>query len=79
MQSDKRKSPETGSAPSDAQTPVAHGTPESIERRRRIEDLAYSLAERRGFADGAHEDDWLEAERQVDGGSKLPVQAIDHD
>lgn len=52
---------------------------ESIERRRtRIEARAYQLAERRGFG-GAELDDWLEAERQVDGGSAMPVQSIDHD
>jgi hypothetical protein len=53
---------------------------ESIEQRRtRIEARAYQLAERRGFAEGAELDDWLEAERQVDGGSAMPVQSIDHD
>jgi hypothetical protein len=55
-------------------------TPEAIEqRRRRIELVAYSLAERRGFADGADLEDWLEAERQVDSEPSLPVQTIDHD
>lgn len=38
------------------------------ERHRRIRDLAYRLAEQRGFAPGSEVDDWLEAEREVDAG-----------
>ena len=36
------------------------------ERRRRIEESAYYRAERRGFAPGHEEEDWLEAEKEVD-------------
>lgn len=36
------------------------------ERRRRIEAAAYDLAERRAFMCGDPEQDWLQAERQVD-------------
>jgi hypothetical protein len=38
------------------------------ERQRRICDVAYRLAEQRGFAPGNELDDWLEAEREVDAG-----------
>jgi hypothetical protein len=55
-------------------------TPVSInQRRERIEILAYSLAQRRGFAGGCELDDWLEAERQIDSVPSTPVQSIDHD
>lgn len=37
------------------------------ERRRRIAEIAYYNAERRGFLQGAELDDWLAAERQIDG------------
>lgn len=37
------------------------------ERRDRIAVAAYYNAERRGFQEGGETDDWLEAERQVDG------------
>lgn len=36
------------------------------ERRARIAELAYYNAERRGFQNGTEEEDWLEAERQLD-------------
>jgi Protein of unknown function (DUF2934) len=36
------------------------------ERHRRICDLAYRRAEMRGFAPGHEQEDWLEAEREVD-------------
>jgi hypothetical protein len=46
---------------------VAHRlTPE--ERHRRISELAYKRAEQRGFAPGGEQDDWMEAEREVDAG-----------
>ena len=41
----------------------------SDERRRRIAEGAYYRAERRGFAPGQEEDDWLEAEKEVDRGT----------
>ena len=51
--------------PSNEQPP----TPEEreAERRRRIAVEAYYNAERRGFAEGGDVDDWLAAERLVDG------------
>lgn len=36
------------------------------ERHKKIQELAYYKAERRGFAPGHELDDWLEAEREVD-------------
>ena len=41
----------------------------SEERRRRIAESAYYRAERRGFAPGLEEDDWYEAEKEVDRGT----------
>jgi len=38
------------------------------ERHRRISELAYRRAEMRGFAPGHEQEDWLEAEREVDAG-----------
>lgn len=37
------------------------------DRRRRIAEAAYYRAQRRGFIGGYEEDDWLEAEREIDG------------
>jgi hypothetical protein len=36
-------------------------------RRQRIAEIAYYLAEQRGFESGHEDDDWLEAEREIDG------------
>ena len=41
----------------------------SEERRRRIAESAYYRAERRNFAPGGEEQDWLEAEEEVDRGT----------
>ena len=45
------------------------GASETLEAgeflRRRVEERAYELFERRGRTPGRHLDDWLEAERQV--------------
>jgi hypothetical protein len=38
----------------------------AAERHARIAEVAYRLAERRGFASGSDTADWLEAEREVD-------------
>jgi len=41
--------------------------PERFERRHeRVAEAAYYKAERRGFAPGKAEEDWLEAELEVD-------------
>ena len=39
----------------------------SEDRQQRIAEAAYWRAERRGFEPGRELDDWLEAEREVDG------------
>lgn len=38
------------------------------ERHHLVKEIAYRLAEQRGFAPGDEVDDWLEAEREVDAG-----------
>jgi hypothetical protein len=40
------------------------------DRQMRIEQIAYYKAEKRDFAPGRELEDWLEAEREVDEGSK---------
>jgi hypothetical protein len=47
-----------------AQEPARHS--DADERRRLIAQAAYFRAERRGFAPGGEERDWLEAEAEVD-------------
>ena len=39
------------------------------ERRRQIAEAAYYRALKRGFEPGREEADWIEAEKQIDGGS----------
>lgn len=46
-----------------ANAPMA---PSAAEREEMIAVAAYFLAERRGFAPGRAEDDWLRAEQQID-------------
>ena len=43
---------------------------ESEERHRRISDAAYYRAQRRGFAPGHEEEDWLEAEKDLYSGEQ---------
>jgi hypothetical protein len=40
--------------------------PTSEERHAMIREAAYFRAERRGFAGGSMEEDWLEAEKDID-------------
>lgn len=49
------------------------------ERLRRIHELAYVKAERRGFAPGFEWQDWLDAERDVDSGSRPAVLPLESD
>jgi hypothetical protein len=42
------------------------GRPSPEERERLIQEAAYLRAEKRGFVDGSPEEDWAEAEREVD-------------
>ena len=58
-------------APPDVPVPPA-GDPGTVktdaeERHRRISDAAYYRAQRRGFEPGHEREDWLEAEREIDG------------
>ncbi len=55
---------------------LAVGTPSEAgarlsdeERQRRIAEAAYRKAHERGFSGDRHLEDWLEAEREVDGGA----------
>ena len=43
---------------------------EMNERHRRISELAYYRAQQRGFAPGYAEEDWLAAEREIEGRQK---------
>ena len=59
-------------APPDAPTPPA-GEPDTAssdaeQRHHRISEAAYYRAQRRGFTPGAEEEDWFEAEKEIDGG-----------
>ena len=61
-------------APPSAPTPPA-GEPttartDALERHHRISVAAYYRAERRGFAPGLENEDWLEAEKDIDRTSK---------
>ena len=49
------------------------------ERRRRIAETAYYRAERRGFAPGREEDDWLEAEQEIDRGTPTSKKPEEND
>jgi hypothetical protein len=40
------------------------------ERHRRIAEAAYYRAERRGFTPGYEEEDWIAAEREIDGSAE---------
>lgn len=50
-----------------AETASQQGGGEDAERREHIATAAYYNAERRGFREGNEVDDWLEAEKQIDG------------
>lgn len=56
-------------APSVATRPAApsESTPADGDREARIAEAAYYRAEARGFAPGQELEDWLDAEREVDG------------
>lgn len=47
------------------------------DRESRIAQRAYELAESRGFAPGAALEDWLQAEREIDGNSVKQVPPED--
>jgi hypothetical protein len=64
-----RKEPPDAAPAEDVQSPGPDQPLTDDERRERISVAAYYNAERRGFQTGGETDDWLEAERQVDGRS----------
>ena len=64
-----RKEPPEADPGSDMEPADESGTAGDDERRDRIAVAAYYNAERRGFQPGGEEEDWLEAERQLDGRS----------
>jgi hypothetical protein len=49
------------------EVPGGQPPPGDTGRRERVAVAAYYNAERRGFQQGGETDDWLEAERQIDG------------
>lgn len=54
------------SAPNEAADPSAAMEPSHEERHEMVRVAAYYRAERRGFAPGGAERDWLEAEADID-------------
>lgn len=70
---DSAPSQTQGSPSSVAQDPMAGSQRDtqtdtaSDERRRKIAEAAYYRAERRGFAPGAEDADWLASEREIEG------------
>jgi hypothetical protein len=63
----ERKEPAEAAPAEDVEATGGGGAGTDDERRERISVAAYYNAERRGFDPGGERDDWLEAERQVDG------------
>ena len=62
---------------SQAEQPLSDSSADE-RRRARIAEAAYHIAERRGFQGGTENEDWLEAERQVDSqaaGGGIPTEA----
>lgn len=60
-----------GSAQADGQTSAAP------DRWQRIQSRAYEIAQERGFTPGAELNDWLQAEREIDGQPDHQQQAGD--
>jgi hypothetical protein len=65
----KARKPTTAKSSTGAKAAATPGVGPAItpeERQRRIEEAAYLIAERRGFAGGDAVEDWLRAELEVD-------------
>ena len=78
MNARERTRPLDGAVNPNAETASQQGPVADDEARRheRIAVAAYYNAERRGFAAGREQDDWLEAEKQIDGeGQPRPEKA----
>ena len=63
-------------APPDMPEPPA-GEPDTAataaeQRHHRISERAYYRAEQRGFVPGADQEDWFEAEKEIDRGATIP-------
>ena len=70
-------------APPDAPKPPA-GIPDTAktdaeQRHRRISEAAYYRSQRRGFAPGKEQDDWLAAEKDFDRGTPTTRKPEDND
>jgi hypothetical protein len=61
--SQTRSGPEATEVPPTSEVPM---TPTAAERQEMISVAAYYRAERRGFAPGGAEQDWLQAEVEID-------------
>jgi hypothetical protein len=75
-----KRSRDIQAAPPDAPRPPA-GEPQTAHseaeaRHHRISVAAYYRAERRGFAPGGEERDWLEAEKDIDQPSPGPERFV---
>jgi hypothetical protein len=70
-------------APPDKPTPPA-GEPETAsadaeQRHRQISEAAYYRAQQRGFSPGADQEDWFEAEKEIDRGATIPKRPEEND
>lgn len=66
MVSAKRKIKETKDSINDLSSTVKNDPQVDIKRNDRIAKAAYYKAEKRGFAPGYEEQDWLAAEAEID-------------
>lgn len=67
MATSRKRPPAKTTANRPADTPALTLPPPAIgEREAMIAEAAYYKAERRGFAPGYEEEDWFEAEREID-------------
>ncbi len=53
-----------------SETPAGHAPEPDDERAARIAEAAYFRASQRGFEGGDPVEDWLDAEREIDGGRR---------
>ena len=68
MNARERKRPLDGAVNPNAETASQQGpvADDEAQRQERIAVAAYYNAERRGFKAGGEQDDWLEAEKEID-------------
>ena len=70
-------------APPDAPTPPS-GEPDTARsdaerRHRRVSDAAYYRAQQRGFEPGREQEDWFEAEKEIDRGTPTDKNPAEND